>query len=512
MCTPNAASPCYDGPAPTLGVGVCKGGMHVCDATGTAFGPCMGQVLPSADDCKTPADEDCDGANAVCPGGTYWSRGYGDVSLAKPGIPRNHYLTGIAVDSAGAAILTGTFFNSMDFGAAGQLSVPAGLAAQAFIAKIDAKGTPMWAKQFGGTTGAIYPRGIAVDPQGNLAIAGSFKGNFTLGGTMFSTPSINDLDIFVARFDASGNVIFANAFGGSGVNEAYGVASGQNGEVAFTGVFVNSVTFGGNILNASGPDLFVAKLDATGKHIMSKRFGDASTQKGNGIAITSTGDVVVAGWAGGTTDFGGGPLTATGFATVVARLDGATGAHVWSKLFNNPLFESGDRQIAIDKSDNIFVGTFANAGMSSQTDFGGGPITGYFFLAKLSSAGAYIWAKGYDGLGGISALTADPMGNVVFTGMLKQSIDFGSGVLTPSGGQDGFIAKLDASGAGVWSRAVSDTDQQANIQIGTAVATDASGNVFAGGNFEGRINFGDGELLAEKGFVGLDVYLARIAP
>src|SRR4029077_6189490 len=135
--------------------------------------------------------------------------------------------------------------------------------------------------------------------------------------------------------------------------------------------------------------------------IMSKRFGDASTQEGTGIAMTSTGDVVVTGWAGGTTDFGGGPLVAAGLATVVARLDGATGAHVWSKLFNDPVFDDGLRRIAMDKSDNIILGTYAKAAQSSQTDFGGGPITGYFFLAKLSSAGAYTWAKAYNGLRGI---------------------------------------------------------------------------------------------------------------
>jgi hypothetical protein len=192
---------------------------------------------------------------------------------------------------------------------------------------------------------------------------------------------------------------------------------------------------------------------------------------------------------------------------------GSGGAHVWSKLFDDPVYDGGLRRIAMDKSDNIFIGTYASSAQSSQTDFGGGPITSYFFLAKLTSSGAYTWAKAYDGLRGISAITADPMGNVVFTGTLEQPIDFGTGILKPYGGRDGFIAKLDSGGAGVWSRAVLDTNQQPNQQDGSAIAADASGNVYAGGNFSGAINFGDGEMLAEKGFSsGPDVYLAKIAP
>jgi hypothetical protein len=61
-CTPGDTTPCYDGPAPTLGIGVCKGGTATCLPSGLGYGACTGQVLPAAkDDCATPEDENCDG-------------------------------------------------------------------------------------------------------------------------------------------------------------------------------------------------------------------------------------------------------------------------------------------------------------------------------------------------------------------------------------------------------------------------------------------------------------------
>ncbi len=74
VCAPDAAASCYEGPAGTDGVGVCAAGTRLCNATGTAYGACVGAVTPSAEVCGDTLDNDCDGAadeNCVClPGST----------------------------------------------------------------------------------------------------------------------------------------------------------------------------------------------------------------------------------------------------------------------------------------------------------------------------------------------------------------------------------------------------------------------------------------------------------
>jgi hypothetical protein len=61
VCQPGSSQPCYEGPAGTEGVANCIGGIKTCDATGSSYGPCIGQVLPTKEVCANGIDEDCNG-------------------------------------------------------------------------------------------------------------------------------------------------------------------------------------------------------------------------------------------------------------------------------------------------------------------------------------------------------------------------------------------------------------------------------------------------------------------
>jgi hypothetical protein len=66
-CVPNGTTQsCYDGPASTMGVGVCKPGMQTCIGS---LGSCDGEVKPAAqENCFNDLDDDCDGVvNNGCP-------------------------------------------------------------------------------------------------------------------------------------------------------------------------------------------------------------------------------------------------------------------------------------------------------------------------------------------------------------------------------------------------------------------------------------------------------------
>jgi protein-arginine deiminase len=67
-CNPGTTQSCYSGPPSTKDVGICNSGSQVCNNDGSGWGPCNGETLPQpVDDCNTSADEDCDGANDICP-------------------------------------------------------------------------------------------------------------------------------------------------------------------------------------------------------------------------------------------------------------------------------------------------------------------------------------------------------------------------------------------------------------------------------------------------------------
>ena len=88
-CTPGDTQNCYTGPPGTQDIGTCKGGTSTCDASGTMWGACMGQVTPMFDTCADAKDNDCDGTpdNAKDLDGDGWTPCDGDCcDVAEVGV------------------------------------------------------------------------------------------------------------------------------------------------------------------------------------------------------------------------------------------------------------------------------------------------------------------------------------------------------------------------------------------------------------------------------------------
>ena len=85
-----------------------------------------------------------------------------------------------------------------------------------------------------------------------------------------------------------------------------------------TGFFAGTVDFGGGRLtSAAVEDIIVAKFSgADGAHLWSKRFGSTNGERGNGVAVDSSGNVAVTGFFQLTVDFGGGGLASAGSADI----------------------------------------------------------------------------------------------------------------------------------------------------------------------------------------------------
>lgn len=79
-CTPGEQKDCYSGLAVTKDVGLCKGGKSTCNAAGTGWGPCVGEVTPTAEVCGNGLDDDCTGGADDPPDvdGDGWNRCQGD--------------------------------------------------------------------------------------------------------------------------------------------------------------------------------------------------------------------------------------------------------------------------------------------------------------------------------------------------------------------------------------------------------------------------------------------------
>ncbi len=303
----------------------------------------------------------------------------------------------------------------------------------------------------------------------------------------------------------TGDHAWSKRFGGDAFDDGRGVATDAGGSVIVTGSFTNAVDFGGGTLEtlAGNSDVFVAKLDAAGKHVWSKAFGDAGGQHGQGAAVDAAGNIVVGCRCTGTIDFGGGPLEGEGALDVaIAKLD-PSGNHVWSRRFGGPE-QTRLEDLTVDADGNVIMTGF----FRGTVDFGGGAITSAgwddVFVAKLDASGNHVFSSGFGSAGAELgyAVTTDRAGNILLTGHLGGSADFGGGTLTGTSG-DAFLVKLDPGGAHLWSRHYG----EAKPQNGGDIVTDAAGNIYFLGSFQGIIDFGGGPL--ESAGIN-DVFLAKL--
>lgn len=151
-----------------------------------------------------------------------------------------------------------------------------GASSDVLIAKFNGNGNCLWAKSAGPTSGSTYFNdlgySINVDPSGNVYLAGGFNA-FNMEFGPYTISHYGGEDIFLAKYDSSGNVLWAKSVGGTDDEYAYSVCTDASGDVYIAGTFASlSLPFGSNTLSQVGysTDIFYAKYDSSGNSVWAK--------------------------------------------------------------------------------------------------------------------------------------------------------------------------------------------------------------------------------------------------
>src|SRR6185369_16836300 len=165
----------------------------------------------------------------------------------------------------------------------------------AFAIKLDASGTTVWAKNFGGSGASAFGYGIAVDGSSNAYLVGFFQ---TANLTTPALTKIGSQDAFAIKLDASGTTTWAKSFGGSGASTlCQSVAVDGNGRVYLGGYFSNANLTTPALTKIGTQDAFALKLDASGATVWAKNFGGSlASAYGMGIAVDGSGSVYLGGF------------------------------------------------------------------------------------------------------------------------------------------------------------------------------------------------------------------------
>ena len=430
---------------------------------------------------------------------------------------------GIATDSSGNVYVTGqggsnavvTAFSSN--GAAFGTTIANSGLNDAFIVKYNTNGIVQWVTRVAGTQTDIA-RAIAVDSGGNFCVTGQFTATpmtvYSSVMSLFSVlPNAGGSDAYIVKYGATGDpqwvarvastideIGFAIATDSSGNVYVTGRAASGNVVTAFSS---NGVAFGTTLPNSGGTDAFIVKYNTNGIVQWVARVASTSGDTAYGIATDSSGNVYVTGQCGATaTAFSSdgvafGTLTGSSGSgdAFIVKYD-TSGIVQWVARVGST---SGDlaRAIATDSSGNVYVtgqggsGVVLTAFSSNGVAFGttlansGGDDA---FIVKYNTSGIVQWvAKVASTAADIGyGITTDSSGNVYVTGQggpnvaltafSSNGVAFGT-TLANSGSTDAFIVKYDTSGIVQWVARVASTASD----IGYAIATDSSGNVYVTG-------------------------------
>ncbi len=288
-----------------------------------------------------------------------------------------------------------------------------------------------WAKKSDGSAPLDGGKCITVDENGNSYVAGYFYSPTITFDTITLINFSNGIDIFLAKYDSSGNVMWAKRFGGNIGEFPLGIALDLNGNIFITGsTGSTSIIFGAfTLINTIAPktEVFTVKFDNSGNALWAKMCTGSSNDYVHALTVDKFGNCYVTGFFyGSTITFG-----------------------------------------------SIVLSNIVTSGLQKPD----------YFIVKYDPMGNAVWAKRAGGINydeGYS-VTTDTAGEVYVVGHFQgPSITFGS--FTFNGTEDMFVVKYDTSGNVLWAKKESGGSF---IDIGTSIAVDNNKNIFVTGFFNG---------------------------
>lgn len=391
---------------------------------------------------------------------------------------------GIAMDGATALYVTGSYVSGATF--AGTVLLGSGL----FLARYTAGGVLAWVRTATSVTGTSVGHNLAVDPLGNCYVTGSFDTTTTFGATNIS--SAGGSDVFLAKYDRSGALLWVTRQGGAFDDSGRGVAADGTNGCFVTGLLQSSSS-------AASRDIFLAKYSANGLLQWQRQPASTSSDAGMAAASDEKGNGYITGWFTGTANFISTNVTALGSRDIFVAKYNNAGTLLWVATMGGAGGDEG-KGVGVDTNGNVYVtGSFNIGGGNTSND------AEKLLLTKLSSAGTLLWQRellaSFDYFDFSSA--TDRSGNTWVVGGVRGSGTLNGVPVTSTGSYDAVIAKYDAAGTLIWISQVSG----AGSAILHRVAPDSAGRCYLTGEFDGGATFGNTNLTSAG---GTDILVARL--
>ncbi|WP_185246692.1 SBBP repeat-containing protein [Chryseobacterium bernardetii] len=411
----------------------------------------------------------------------------------------------IMTDLYGNVIVAGKFSANTDFGiSTPATSISSSGSSDAYVAKYSEQGALIWVKTFASNTSyddAPYINSTAMDYSGNIYLTGYFTGTIDFDpsptGVKLLT-SNGDADIFIAKLDRNGILVWAGNIGGAEYDRGFGITVDNQDRIYVTGSFRTTADFDitpgvFNLTSEYIDTTFIIKLDKNANIIWGKATQGNGSDVGMSVAVDSAYNVFVTGRNLGTTDFDPSPtssfILSNSFAgqAYLMKLDSnGNFLNAGATSSANQNHAATPQKIKIDSNNNIIIaGSFYG---TADFNFGTGnnPMTSYgtfqpndAFVLKVDNNLNYLWATklGAEFDDGAYGLAIDQNNNILTTGYFRGII-----INDYSGryGEEVFVWALDPAGNQI---GLDDYIGPGSGDQGNDITVDKSGNIYVAGMF-----------------------------
>ncbi len=312
----------------------------------------------------------------------------------------------------------------------------------AFVAKLNASGIPQTVTYFGGSGS---DKALTVDISDGNCWAGGTTDSTDLPKVLYAGSFQGDTDGFVAKFSASGPLLYSRYFGGTGEDSIYGIRVPAWNKVYITGTTDMEWGFDSfPLVNAFrtlplGTEAFVARLEykvvlgiPTYQTAFSSLLGGFNDDEGYAIGVDLIGNMYVAGRTD-SSDLAMAVNSDNGGSEAFLAKINWNGTLAFTRYIGGAGFEVG-RGIYVPSTGNVAVTGYTNS--SNIAPWSGvvsnkGAIDAFFFEVSNTGGAAnwgHVGGNGDDFGFGITLLN----GNWVIAGSTRSDLDPSDGTQPPS--------------------------------------------------------------------------------
>lgn len=350
----------------------------------------------------------------------------------------------LAADGFGGFYAAGT--------TAGSLWAPNMGSDDAWVARFDSDGNPIWGKQFG--TPLLQPdvaTAIAAHP-GSAVFVGGYTWS-TLGAS-----KIGSVDAWVGLYDSNGNAQWLRQFGSLDEDLLYTIIPRTDG-----GLYIGGKSNG----LMTGPqygkyDIWVARLSPAGYVLWSVKLGTSEDETVTGGALDASGGVIVCGSTSGSL---AAPNAGASDAWV-ARLD-ESGTLLWQRQIGTWTSDSWNKAQPDGLGGAFLIGSVGSS--PSVQDF-----------ARINVSGDFLWIKPFSQYGTASLRSITPDGSGGLYACATVNSEYGGPTI---GYSDVAVVRFDGDGNELWFKKFGST----SFDYGSGVAVDGAGGAFVAGSTLGDV-------------------------